>query len=1119
MPRRILIFAPATLWAVHHQLDCVIGRALQARGHEVKALRCDGLLKGCFVLGRPPDEKLCEKCQEVGDDWFGRFGLDTVQMASLLSGEVRAEISRWAESLDMSQFAESSFRGLPVCRWMMWTMHGFLRTSTLDFADPEVCATARRFAEHSAMIAVAVQAMLESFKPDQVICFSGSNGYYRTALEVCKMAGLPVLVHERGYTADSFVLYDSVSSHGRYLLDEATWYEGWRHVPLTGAQWQTIATEFKRREQGESSSFQQALRKFRDPGTIRSRLRLPSDAKIVLVLTTGDWEFGMAKAFGGIGIVWDSQIEWCRRTAELCAKHGWHMVVRHHPLGAGTKTYPRGTAFIADLLEVRSSWHDHVRMIMPGENVSTYDLIAASDACVVQFTTGGAEACLRGVPTLCVGASGYRHVGMTWVKREEDYEGALSQAMKQGAPMGEGPLRHAFRFLYYLFYTTGTTSFTSVGMKNHYEPDFRLASPDDLKPGADPALDRLCAHLEGEAPLHPMPQSAPPAAEEDALVAEHRAALLAERALAATGDPGGHPSVAVMRVCEEFGRSDNPMPADWRSRHKECEFHWLTLHAGGGIESISKTLRAQLEFTSAPYVCILPPRFALDEAVLATAVDGLEAAPEKAGMLFGLYVMLPDGKPGTEWNTLSKPIELQNLPDDVSAILSEPLTTLGLVIWRKSALLEWVFSLGLQNRDLGTRMLRSCVESGDFIVNPVPLLYIDERTSPAKEMEAAEALAAGDKLDEALNAASALLRRCGHVDGLRTRMAGWLHKAGRHSQALALLRAEYDAGSAKEDSWQLLQKALSHLAAKPATYKDCHSAVDTVEGYMVPGQEKYLHDKVLTLPHTAKILEVGACYGRSTAALGYACVGTRRSVQSIDTFFGNDGIMGRTAYRLHVWQENMRRLGLDHYVVPLAGYSHPLLRAFPEEEMFDFVFIDASHEYADVLLDFELAYPRVKPGGWIGFHDVEPGWPGCWRVWEQTGKKLLINHEVCETLACGQKQADVPWNNYEDTWPGFRVAYAQSILTKPEVADVAQALIDIEKISADDPARSSVEQRIANAPVAIRNVLLWGVTKERDTDPWIHYSVGLSQKSTSPEVSARHFTEAAALGVKLAPSS
>src|SRR5688572_7020031 len=53
----------------------------------------------------------------------------------------------------------------------------------------------------------------------------------------------------------------------------------------------------------------------------------------------------------------------------------------------------------------------------------------------------------------------------------------------------------------------------------------------------------------------------------------------------------------------------------------------------------------------------------------------------------------------------------------------------------------------------------------------------------------------------------------------------------------------------------------------PVSYATVRSAVERVEGFMVPGQERYLFEKVKSLPDDAVILEIGSFKGRSTVAM------------------------------------------------------------------------------------------------------------------------------------------------------------------------------------------------------------------------------------------------------------
>jgi glycosyltransferase involved in cell wall biosynthesis/predicted O-methyltransferase YrrM len=188
-------------------------------------------------------------------------------------------------------------------------------------------------------------------------------------------------------------------------------------------------------------------------------------------------------------------------------------------------------------------------------------------------------------------------------------------------------------------------------------------------------------------------------------------------------------------------------------------------------------------------------------------------------------------------------------------------------------------------------------------------------------------------------------------------------------------------------------------------YETVKQFVEAVEGFMVPGQEEYLFNKVKSLPEDAVIVEIGSFKGRSTVAMGYACVGTKRKIYCIDTWDGNDSDFPDRKF-FDIWHNNVINNGLEKYVFPLEGYSYDVLNNYKdifEAQKIDFIFIDGSHQFLDVLKDFQLSFPLVKDKGWIAFHDVIHTWPGCEKVWHYIAKHFLENHEYSSTLSCGQK--------------------------------------------------------------------------------------------------------------------
>ncbi len=1119
--KKILFFAPFGGWIVHTQLDCVLGVALKNRGCEVHVLSCDGLFEGCLAAGTPPTTEQCERCQATGNEWFTRFGLPATPMSALLTDEDRERVRQWAMSVDLAQPDAVLFEGLPVVRWMLMSMHSVARRGRLPLEDATVMQRPRQLLVHGALTALATQRMLKQYQPDIGICYSGSNSYYRCFFEVARSAGLKMLAHERGSVDGSFALCPDRPTYEMMSRLPAGW-QAWKDVPLTEGKLDDVLTFFENRAAGKNTNFQTFHQFKPDALKVRRRLRLDNERKNVLLTPSGDWEFGMMQAYGEASFLWPSQFEWLETTARICSERGWNLIIRQHPLGIGTKTYPRATEFLSEMIQPRD-WlaQDHVRMVMPGENLSTYDLFEIADVVVALFSRTPAEALARGVPAICVSDNSLFEMGIPVLRDVAEYEPMLVKALETGLCVDVERLRQAYRFASFRFSIASCWQFSSVGVKNVYEPDFRLSSPEDLVPGVDPLLDRVCSHLLEGTALWPEPESRPQEEDETRALQARRQAIISNRTAVRTNwERWVEPAILIVRVCT-MRPPDGPVgpPPGWRSRHKNVAFGWCRLDAGGGIPPFVATLQEQVRLCPQPFIILLPEGVRLDESALSQALDLLSSddSAQRLGAVMGCYVCDTTGRIGPEWNTALHAPQSDSPPFAGIEALQRPLAALSLTVWRTAALAAWTTRMAEHVGTTDDRWIpwiqEQYLDQGQFIRLPEPVVILPAPEAVGSVMNRARTLVTEGKVDEAMDELEIIRRESGYIKGLRLQAASWLVEAKRHEMALPLIYAEFQSGTGNSEAWALLTRALPEVRLGKHLFERFWPAVDRTPGYMAPGQEKFLHNKVRSLPPNASILEIGSFQGRSTVAMAYACVGTKRQIHCVDTFCGNPGIMGTTAWFMHIFRGNLRRWGLDTYINIHQGYSHPVVRAMPDQEMFDFAFIDASHEYADVLLDFELVYPRIKPGGYIAFHDVAPGWPGSWRVWEQTGKPLLDSHEVCDTLTCGRKRAGIPWNSHEATWPGYLQALVRQWRSEGLYLAEMDALEKIITGHRDAPS----EDTLVKSPDRVVESLHWMAKKETHTDPWVHYCAALVQWQRNPAEAQAHLENAHRSGLHLTP--
>jgi hypothetical protein len=123
------------------------------------------------------------------------------------------------------------------------------------------------------------------------------------------------------------------------------------------------------------------------------------------------------------------------------------------------------------------------------------------------------------------------------------------------------------------------------------------------------------------------------------------------------------------------------------------------------------------------------------------------------------------------------------------------------------------------------------------------------------------------------------------------------------------------------------------------------------------------------------IVEVGSWFGRSTSYMGSLLKESNKNIKfySVDTWEGSDEephhkiiselkSQGKTLFDEYL--NNLKDCGVIDYVIPIKSTSIDAAKQFGDNSI-DFLHIDASHDYDNVLADIIAWYPKVKPGGLI----------------------------------------------------------------------------------------------------------------------------------------------------------
>ncbi len=152
------------------------------------------------------------------------------------------------------------------------------------------------------------------------------------------------------------------------------------------------------------------------------------------------------------------------------------------------------------------------------------------------------------------------------------------------------------------------------------------------------------------------------------------------------------------------------------------------------------------------------------------------------------------------------------------------------------------------------------------------------------------------------------------------------------------------------------------------------SAFRNMDGWLTDQEALGLYTLALKLPANATVVEIGSWQGKSTYCLASGLSsGKLIAIDPFNADGGNDTRSQEEYLRkkgnknlLEIFKDNMSAHGVLDKIIIKQGYSYEFA---DETGEIDLLFIDGDHSISGCTKDFGLFSPKVKPGGFIVFHD------------------------------------------------------------------------------------------------------------------------------------------------------
>jgi MMP 1-O-methyltransferase len=157
-----------------------------------------------------------------------------------------------------------------------------------------------------------------------------------------------------------------------------------------------------------------------------------------------------------------------------------------------------------------------------------------------------------------------------------------------------------------------------------------------------------------------------------------------------------------------------------------------------------------------------------------------------------------------------------------------------------------------------------------------------------------------------------------------------------------------------------------------------------IKGFLDEHEADCLYELTLIASKKGPCLEIGSYCGKSAIYIGSACKMTGSVLFSIDHHCGSEEQQPGESYfdadlldretgkidTLRFFRRTIIDFNLEEAVIPVIGRSEIIGRSW--QTGLSFVFIDGSHAYESVLIDYQTWSKHVVPGGYLVFHDIFP---------------------------------------------------------------------------------------------------------------------------------------------------
>jgi len=398
-----ILFVCLNDWVPRAKLDGVLAKAFQYKGYKPIVLTY--------------------RRQKWTQRYLRAFGIQDFLYLDDLMDAAKAdvpmkEVEEALKSPSFHSLFHLHWRDVEIGRHVLSTVTRQLTSGSISFDSPEVALLLQKFLPQAYQVAAAGYHLFKDLKPDAVLFLEKGYTPYGPFFDAAIAHHLNTIQYFHGHRSDLVVMrrYSLTNRHDHpFSLTPHTW-ERVKAMPWTPEQETQFMQELQQGyKQGTwfNRKFLLEGKHIKTPEESRAQLGLDPGKKTAVIYSHVLWD---ATFFFGKNLFADYE-QWLIETVKAaCQNTHVNWLVKLHPDYVWKMKQLGKSAAPRDMIALQAnigSLPEHVMVVPPDTDISTYSFFQCTDYCITVRGTVGIEAPCFGIPVFTAGTGRYSGLGFT----------------------------------------------------------------------------------------------------------------------------------------------------------------------------------------------------------------------------------------------------------------------------------------------------------------------------------------------------------------------------------------------------------------------------------------------------------------------------------------------------------------------------------------------------------------------------------------------------------------------------------------------------------------------------------------------------------------------------------